>query len=359
MPREKRFVAPHPVFPRTGFTRVEQSQPVDETKLRSVRQRSEGGGENVGHTQPSEPPPGNWQAGKIPIARDEAFGQGRVVFPNVPSAEPSAIPSLPAEISTWRGGLRAAWDYFAMATGLLYWAVFGLLFTLLGGPLHLLLPKRTGEAFGRGLLHRAFGAFVRLLKVLRLVDADLRSLDRLKAVEHPFILAPNHLSLWDAVFLIARLPRAVCVMKESILLNPFLGGGARLAGYIPNGATGRMIREAADALHAGGRLLLFPEATRTRPDIRWVNPLKGGCALIALRANVPVIPVFIRSNSRFAEKGWPLWRRPRFPIAMDFELGEPLYPEPYETSQAFTARLQAVYERELSKPHPLRREAGV
>jgi 1-acyl-sn-glycerol-3-phosphate acyltransferase len=277
----------------------------------------------------------------------------------VPSAEPTALSSLPAEASAWRGGLRAIWDYFAMATGLLYWAVFGLLFTLIGGPLHLRLPKRTGEAFGRELLHRAFRVFVRLLRVLRLVDADLRSLDRLKSLDHPFILAPNHLSLWDAVFLIARLPRAVCVMKESILLNPFLGGGARLAGYIPNGTTGRMIREAADALHAGGRLLLFPEATRTCPDVRWINPLKGGCALVALRANVPVIPVFIRSDSRFAEKGWPLWKRPRFPIAMEFELGEPLHPEPGDTSQAFTARLQAVYERELSKPHPLRREAGV
>ena len=81
--------------------------------------------------------------------------------------------------------------------------------------------------------------------------------------------------------------------------------------------------------------------------------------LVALRANVPVIPVFIRSNSRFAEKGWPLWKRPRFPITMEFELGEPLHPEPGETSQSFTARLQAVYERELSKPHPLRREVGV
>ena len=275
----------------------------------------------------------------------------------MPSAEPSALTpaaqaNAPADEPTrW----RAPWDYCAMAFGLLYWAVFGLLFTLLGGPLHRLLPRRAGEALGRGLLHRAFRSFVVLLKLMRLVDADLRGLDRLKSFDFPFILAPNHLSLWDAVFVIARLPRAVCVMKESILKNPFLGGGARLAGYIPNGATGRMVRDAADALHAGGRLLLFPEATRTRRDVRWINPLKGGCALVALRAGVPVIPVFIRSNSHFAEKGWPLWKRPRFPIAMTFDLGEPLAPEPGESTQSFTARLQAVYECELAKPHPLRR----
>ena len=68
-----------------------------------------------------------------------------------------------------------------------------------------------------------------------------------------------------------------------------------------------------------------------------------------------MVPVFIRSNSHFAEKGWPLWKRPRFPVAMSFDLGEPIAPEPGESTQSFTARLQAGYECELAKPHPLRR----
>ncbi len=243
-----------------------------------------------------------------------------------------------------------------MALGLLYWGVFGGILTLVGGPLHLILPKRTGERLGRYLLHQLFRKFVVYLRLSDLVRADLRALDRLETIKHPFIAAPNHTSLWDVVFIIARLPSAVCVMKKQILHNIVLGGGARLAGYLANDGMTRMIREASRSLHEGGQLLLFPEGTRTKPDARWINPLKGGCAIIAMRSQTPVYPIFIRSNTRFLQKGWPLWRRPVFPILLRVDLGEPLMPGPDESSQAFTARLTAVYEQELAKPHSLRRE---
>ena len=243
-----------------------------------------------------------------------------------------------------------------MAIGLLYWGIFGGLLTLIGGPLHLILPRRMGEQLGRTFLHQLFKKFVKLLRIMDLVHADLTALDRLGKIKEPFIAAPNHTSLWDAVFIIARLPQAVCVMKKCILLNPVLGGGARLAGYIANDSLTRMIRNTSESLTRGGQLLLFPEGTRTRSDARWINPLKGGCAIIAMRAQVPVYPIFIRSNTRFLQKGWPLWRRPVFPIHLRIELGEPLIPLPDESSQAFTERLTAVYEQELSKPDPLRRQ---
>jgi 1-acyl-sn-glycerol-3-phosphate acyltransferase len=118
-----------------------------------------------------------------------------------------------------------------------------------------------------------------------------------------------------------------------------------------------MIRDAAAALHDGGQLILFPEGTRTRRHQRWINPFKGGAALIAGKAGVPVHPVFIRSDSRYLEKGWPPWRRPEFPIQMSFELGPTMRRGEDESPQQFTRRLQELFERELARPHPLRREA--
>lgn len=243
-----------------------------------------------------------------------------------------------------------------MALGLLYWGVFGGLLTLIAGPLHLMLPQRKGEQLGRFFLYQLFRKFVVLLRTVDLVKADLTALDKLGEIQGSFIAAPNHTSLWDVVFIIARLPSAVCVIKKEIHRNFFLGGGARLAGYIANDAMTRLIRDATASLKEGSQLLLFPEGTRTKSDARWINPLKGGCAIIAARAGVPVYPIFIRSNSRFAQKGWPLWRRPVFPITMNFDLGEPLTILAGETSQEFTSRLAEVYEHELSKPHPLRRQ---
>jgi 1-acyl-sn-glycerol-3-phosphate acyltransferase len=261
-----------------------------------------------------------------------------------------------SEAMTLRWWLRAPWDYVMMALGLSYWGVFGGLLTLIGGPLHLILPRQIGRRLGRFCLHQLFRKFVVYLRLSDLVHADLRALDQLGSIKHSFIAAPNHTSLWDVVFIIARLPSAVCVIKKQIMLNPLLGGGARLAEYIANHGMTRMIRDASQSLDEGGQLLIFPEGTRTRPDARWINPLKGGCAIIAAHAQVPVYPIFIRSNTRFLQKGWPLWRRPVFPIQMSFDLGEPLLLLPGESLQEFTARLAAIYEQELSKPHPLRRQ---
>jgi 1-acyl-sn-glycerol-3-phosphate acyltransferase len=243
-----------------------------------------------------------------------------------------------------------------MILGLLYWGIFGGLLTLIGGPLHMILPRRSGERLGRLFLHHLFRWFVSFLRLAGLVRADTSALDRLGKSGQPLIAAPNHIALWDAVFIISRLPHGICVMKKSILKNPVLGGGARLAGYIANDGTTRMIRNAAASVSSGGQLLLFPEGTRTKPDARWINPLKGGCAIIALRAKVPVYPVFIRSNTRFLEKDWPFWKRPVFPIHIRIEVGEPLTPQSGESAQAFTRRLEAVFEQELSKPDPLRRQ---
>lgn len=274
----------------------------------------------------------------------------------MPPDKPMSLSMDDSESSGLRMWLRIPWDCFGMAVSILYWGVFGSLLTLIGGPLHVLLPKESGERLGRCFLHHLFRWFTALLKVLGLVTVESSGLNELAKSAKPLILAPNHIALWDAVFIIARIPRTVCVMKKSILRNPVLGGGARLAGYIANEGTTRMIRDAADSLSRGGQLLLFPEGTRTKSGERWINSLKGGCAIVALRAKVPVHPVFIRSNTRFLEKGWPVWKRPVFPIHISIETGAPLVPESGETAQQFTKRLESAFERELSRPHPLRRK---
>lgn len=268
------------------------------------------------------------------------------------SAQPQTLDAPSSPHAAWRVPI----DVAAMAFGLSLWVVCGLAVTLLGGLLNWITPADRGKRVGQMMIRRIFQIFVGYLRwtdLLRLDAPDLRALRTGHA--SGAILAPNHLALWDAVFLIAACPRPACVMKNSILRNPLLGGGARLAGFIPNQPRGRMLRHAIEAVRSGDTLILFPEGTRALTDQLLINPLRGGCAIIAAQAGAPVFPVFMRSSSRFLEKGWPPWRKPRFPVHVAIDIGQPLTPRDNEKPADFTARLQATFEQELARPHRLRR----
>jgi 1-acyl-sn-glycerol-3-phosphate acyltransferase len=101
--------------------------------------------------------------------------------------------------------------------------------------------------------------------------------------------------------------------------------------------------------------LYFPEGTRTKRDAEWLNPFTNGVALLAKHASAPIIPIYIRSNSRIFEKGRPLFLKPEFPLRISFTVGDPIEYVKGEDVQRFSKQLESGYIAELSKPHPLRR----
>ena len=133
------------------------------------------------------------------------------------------------------------------------------------------------------------------------------------------VIAPNHPTLLDALLVTSRLPRVVCITKTSIWDNPALGAGARLAGYIRNDAPHRLVRRAAAAVAGGSHLLIFPEGTRTTNPP--VGRFKSGFALMARQAGAPVQIVLLETDSPYLQKGWPLTRRPDFPLSYRARLG--------------------------------------
>jgi 1-acyl-sn-glycerol-3-phosphate acyltransferase len=157
------------------------------------------------------------------------------------------------------------------------------------------------------------------------------------------IIAPNHPSLIDALLVISRLPNVVCIMKTELRNNVFMRGGARFAQYIDNESMREMIRNAADALHRGDHLLLFPEGTRTVEQP--VNELTALVGLISRNAQIPVQTVIIESSSGFLGKGWPLFRRPSMPITYRVRLGRQFAPP--DDVRAFTGELKLYFSTEL------------
>lgn len=238
--------------------------------------------------------------------------------------------------------LWAVYETLAMVIGLgtlalicLGWLPFALL-------LRPLLPRRLGQAIGRGFIANGFRGYLRILEICCACRFDLGELDRLRD-EGPLILAANHPSLLDAVMIVSRLPNAVCVMKASLMDNLLFGAAARLARYIRNDAPLAMILHAREALQEGARLVIFPEGTRTGNFP--LDPCSPSTGLIANRARVPVQTVLIGFSTPYLGKAWPLFRRPQLPLTCRIRLGRRFAP-PTDV-QAFTRELEAYFRAEL------------
>lgn len=191
--------------------------------------------------------------------------------------------------------------------------------------LYPLLPRATGRRVGRAGIafgYRLYWWAARRVGMMRL-EAD--ALDALRD-EPGLIVVANHPSMLDALMLVARLPRSACVMKASLMRNPFLGPGARLARYIRNDTPKGLIRLAVNDLRDGGQLVLFPEGTRT--TLKPLNPFRPGFTMIAKMAGVPIQTVFIDTESPYLGKGWPLWKLPPLPIVFRVRLGRRFEPSP-------------------------------
>ena len=214
---------------------------------------------------------------------------------------------------------RTLYEYVALYISLAVFALGAIFFSLVGAVLYLLLPRRFGARVGRRLITLIFWFYLRFIESTGLFKCDTSALDVLTADE-AIIIAPNHPGLIDVLLIGSRLTNVVCIMKKDIRDNMLFGGSARLAGYICNDSIGNMVRTAVTELQQGSHLLIFPESTRTVTQP--INKFTRAFALIASRASVPVQTVFIEYTSPFLGKGWPLWKKPQFPLTFKVTLGE-------------------------------------
>jgi len=220
-------------------------------------------------------------------------------------------------------------------------------------PLYLLLPARPGAAFARRFMTRAFAAYARFLVWAGPYRLDLSGIDALGAAS-PALIAPNHPTVIDAILVIARHPKLICVMKSSLKNNLFLGAGSRLARYIGNEPPRRMIAEAISGLREGASVLLFPEGTRSKQFP--VNEFHSSVGLVAKHAGMPVQTLLIETDSPYLSKGWPLLKMPPLPITYRIRIGRRF--DPPTDVRAFTAELEQYFRAELCDS-PQRRWLGV
>jgi 1-acyl-sn-glycerol-3-phosphate acyltransferase len=223
------------------------------------------------------------------------------------------------------------------------WSAFALLVFPAIRLLLFLRPQPRRRELGQTALSAFFRFVEFILSSFGVVRVSSHGFERLRERTEPIILAPNHPALWDALFILARVERTACVMKASLMRNPLLVVGSRVAGYIPHEPAAKMLRRCIELLRGGGKVLFFPEGTRSLAKHGGVNPLGGGLALIARGSGASVWPVFIQTSSGYLSKGWPIWRLPAETIHIRMTLGEPVFCGPEDDPAVFLENLRAIY----------------
>jgi len=174
-----------------------------------------------------------------------------------------------------------------------------------------------------GLLRLALGLLGRTF--YRVTPVGLESVPATGGV----LLLPNHISYVDAVILQLACPRPIrFLVYEQIYRHGLLRWGLRLLGAIPISPkiARTAIETAVQALARGEVVCLFPEGALTRTAT--LQKLNRGYELIARRANVPVMPVWLENvwGSVFSYYGGHFfWKMPRVvPLRVWLYFGAPM-----------------------------------
>ncbi len=139
----------------------------------------------------------------------------------------------------------------------------------------------------------------------------------------PVILAANHVHAADPFLLLFGLPRWIeFIAKEDLFRSAPVRAFLRWAGTFSIRRAGKVrekqevLDSALEVLEKGSMLGIFPEGSRSRDGRLSVG--KTGCALLASKADVPILPVGICGTDKIRGISW-LWKRP--PIVVN--VGKP------------------------------------
>lgn len=152
---------------------------------------------------------------------------------------------------------------------------------------------------------------------LRILHPVIHVRGRKNIPEGPCMLCCNHSSFSDPVWVtvygkLSRLPRIMA--KQELMKLPVLGWLYRKLGAFPvdRGATDlKAVQTTLKTLREGNRVLIFPEGTRVRKGKK--VEAHSGALLMANRAKVPVVPIYVstkkhlfsRINLSFGEAYFP------------------------------------------------------
>jgi 1-acyl-sn-glycerol-3-phosphate acyltransferase len=186
------------------------------------------------------------------------------------------------------------------------------------------------------LAHLIKTVFAPLFRVLAKVE--YRGIENIP-LEGPLVMAFNHISNFDAPFIVIHLPRHPFFMaKKELFRNKPFGWVIRQFGGFPINRGERdpwALAQAGRVLEAGQMLFMFPEGTRSGPAAR-LKRGKIGAVKLALEHQTRILPAAIFGTQQI-KWGWKknrVWLQFGEPLDLIALAGPPPYA--YETYQTLT-----------------------
>ena len=197
-------------------------------------------------------------------------------------------------------------------------------------------------------LHLGMKLLMRAADALGIVELELPPPPRELDLRKPYVMISNHPSFIDMLVILGTFSPLTCVTNGRWWRHWALGRLLRATTYI----AGPGADDAADApdtlskmvaqLGRGLPLLVFPEGRRSLPDR--LRRFRRGAVEAAVRAKVPIVPLFLVVEPPYLTKSIPLWRPPSTLPTYRFEWMPLVLPHDGQDARALHERLEAAYE---------------
>jgi long-chain acyl-CoA synthetase len=176
----------------------------------------------------------------------------------------------------------------------------------------------------RPLFYALFGLVSRLLFPVKVYGLE-------NLPPPPYIIAPNHQSFLDfpsLAYALGPLGRDLYALANKAYYdNPparfCMFTAANVVRIDRENDFFPALKSAALLLKLGRPVVIFPEGTRSKDGT--LLPFKVGVGTLAVEANVPLVPVYIKGTHKVMPRGAFLFRRGKISVI----IGKPVYPKKY------------------------------
>ncbi len=195
----------------------------------------------------------------------------------------------------------------------------------------------------RGVVSRLCRWYLDYQSALGLISVEYLRQRRLG----PGLIVANHPSLVDAFWILATQPHVCCVLKGDLQASWLFRSLVEQLNYVSNRDPEELLADGTCRLLAGETLLVFPEATRTTPQI--MPRFRLGAAELAVRSGAVIHPIVIYKTGAYLSKSRAWYQFPSHRLTWRIAFAPSIQPtigrDPRQARRRITADLERYFHR--------------